>query len=128
MIFPPDRYPFPDDAVRERWRGFLGGPEGKALVAECERGPIGIVAFLPAQLYALYVLPEEWGSGVGSGLHDAAVAGLRELGPEARLWVLEANTRARRFYEQRDWQLDGRERVVPFPPHPLDVGYSLRLR
>jgi GNAT superfamily N-acetyltransferase len=127
-IFPPDRYPFPDADVRERWRRYLGEPEGTALLAEGERGPVGMTAFLPGQLYALYVLPDEWGSRVGSSLHDAAVAGLRELGPEARLWVLEANTRARRFYERRGWRLDGRERVVPFPPHPLDVGYSLPLR
>jgi GNAT superfamily N-acetyltransferase len=86
-----------------------------------------MVAFSPGQLNALYVLPDEWGSGVGSRLHDAAVAKLGELGPEARLWVLEANTRARAFYERRGWRLDGRERVVPFPPHPLDVGYTLSL-
>lgn len=127
-IFPPDRYPFPDEDVRERWRDFLGGPEGTALLAEGERGPVGMVAFSPGRLNALYVLPDEWGSGVGSRLHDAAVEKLGELGAEARLWVLEANTRARRFYERRGWRLDGRERVVPFPPHPLDVGYSIPLR
>jgi GNAT superfamily N-acetyltransferase len=127
-IFPPDRYPFPDADVRERWRSFLGESEGTALLAESERGPVGMTAFLPGQLYALYVLPDEWGTGVGSRLHDAAVEGLRELGPEARLWVLEANRQARGFYERRGWELDGRERVVPFPPNPLDVGYSLRLR
>jgi hypothetical protein len=42
--------------------------------------------------------------------------------------VLEQNARARRFYERRGWVLDGTERVVPFPPHPLDVGYTLSLR
>jgi GNAT superfamily N-acetyltransferase len=127
-IFPPDRYPFPDAAVRERWRSFLADDAEKALVAEGERGPVGMVAFSRGQLNALYVLPGEWDSGVGSSLHDAAVAKLGELGPEAWLWVLEANVRARSFYERRGWGLDGRERLVPFPPHPLDVGYSLRLR
>ena len=127
-IFPPERHPFPDDDVRERWRAFLRGPDGTALLAESEREPVGIVGFSPGQLNALYVLPDAWGSGVGSGLHDAAIAKLAELGPEARLWVLEENTRARGFYERRGWRLDGRERVVPFTPHPLDVGYSLSLR
>jgi GNAT superfamily N-acetyltransferase len=127
-VFPPDRYPFPDADVRERWRSFLAAPEGTALLADGERGPIGMVAFSPRQLNALYVLPEAWGTGVGSRLHDEAVAQLGRLAPEAHLWVLEANTRARRFYERRGWRLDGRERVVPFPPHPLDVGYTIRLR
>ena len=127
-IFPPDRYPFPDDDVRERWRTFLAKAEGTALLAFGEGGPVGLVAFSPGRLNALYVVPERWSTGVGSRLHDEAVARLRPLGPEARLWVLEANTRARAFYERRGWRLDGRERVVPFPPNPLDVGYTLDLR
>jgi len=39
--------------------------------------------------------------------------------------VLRDNTRARRFYERRGWRESGRTRVVPFPPNPLDVGYTL---
>jgi hypothetical protein len=35
--------------------------------------------------------------------------------------------RARRFYERRGWHADGSERGVPFPPHPLDVGYTKEL-
>ena len=44
--------------------------------------------------------------------------------PELRLWVLEENHRARRFYEKRGWRLNGETRVVPYPPNPLDVGYT----
>jgi GNAT superfamily N-acetyltransferase len=73
-------------------------------------------------------VPGEWGSGVAATLHDAAVEGLRALGcTEARLWVLEENARARRFYERRGWRPNAETRVVPYPPHPLDVGYSLAL-
>ena len=42
---------------------------------------------------------------------------------ELKLWVLEENRRARRFYEKCGWRLSGDSRVVEFPPHPLDVGY-----
>ena len=56
-------------------------------------------------------------------LHDAAVAAMPDC-PELRLWTLEANHRARRFYERRGWRLNGETRVVPYPPSPLDVGYS----
>jgi hypothetical protein len=41
--------------------------------------------------------------------------------------VLEDNARARRFYERRGWRPDGTDRIVPFPPHPLDVGYTKEL-
>lgn len=41
------------------------------------------------------------------------------------LWVLEANERARSFYVRRGWRPNGDTRVVPFPPRPLDVGYTI---
>jgi RimJ/RimL family protein N-acetyltransferase len=41
--------------------------------------------------------------------------------------VLEHNARARRFYERLGWRESGRTRVVPFPPNPLDVGYTIDL-
>jgi GNAT superfamily N-acetyltransferase len=44
-------------------------------------------------------------------LHSAAVAELRDRGfREATLWVIEANPRARRFYEREGWHPDGVER------------------
>jgi len=125
-IFPPDRYPFPDDEVRARWRRFVA--ERNVLVAEDVSQILGMIAFSPGSLDALYVAPGEWGRGVGSRLHDEAVAALRELAEEARVWVLVENHGARRFYERRGWRLDGRERVVvEYPPHPIDVGYTLFL-
>lgn len=56
-------------------------------------------------------------------MHDAALAPLDCV--EVKLWVLEDNGRARRFYEKRGWVQNGEERVVEYPPNPLDVGYSL---
>jgi len=86
------------------------------------------VSMSPGWLEQLYVLPEFWGTGVGPALHDAAVERRGTAGDRAlRLWTLEANERSRRFYERRGWRLDGRTRVVPFPPNPLDVGYTLSL-
>jgi hypothetical protein len=41
--------------------------------------------------------------------------------------VLEQNARARRFYERRGWRLNGDARVAPFPPYPIDVGYTIEL-
>jgi len=120
-IYPPERHPFPREAVLERWRSYTGAifldPAGR-----------GFSAIGDEWLNGLYVRPESWGTGVAGALHDRAVAALREAGVEtARLWVLEENARARRFYEKRGWRPDGSTRVVEYPPNPLDVGYSLDL-
>jgi len=121
-VYPPELYPFPTDHVRERWRRFTGGG-GWALLADG-----GFVAVEPPWLEALYVLPPAWGSGLADALHDAAVAELRAQGiAQARLWTLERNARARRFYERHGWSADGTTRVVEYPPNPIDVGYSLAL-
>lgn len=89
---------------------------------------MGLAAVRPGWLDGLYVLPDRWGSGTAQSLHGEAVERLCDLGcRSARLWVLERNDRARRFYERRGWRADGRTRVVPFPPRPLDVGYTLEL-
>jgi GNAT superfamily N-acetyltransferase len=125
-VFPQDRYPFPEAAVRERWRLALVDPAVEVVIAEVAGRAVGIAAIRPEWLDGLYLVPELWGRGVGGRLHDHAVARLRGLGCErCHLWVLEENPRARRFYEQRGWQLNGETRVVPFPPNPIDVGYTL---
>jgi GNAT superfamily N-acetyltransferase len=107
--------PYPDEAVREQWRRF----PGSVLVAERDGEIVGVAGIDGEWLAGFYVLPEYWGSGVADELHAAAVAR-----GACTLWCLEENHRARRFYEKRGWALNGETRVVPFPPHPLDVGYS----
>ena len=119
-IFPPDRYPFPDDAVRERWQNTTG----TVLVAERDGRIVGVAGVDDCWLNGFYVLPTYWGTGVARELHDAALAALPGC-EEVRLWVLEENHRARQFYERHGWRENGERRVVAFPPNPLDVGYSL---
>jgi GNAT superfamily N-acetyltransferase len=124
-VFPPDRFPFPDDAVRAGWERVLADPGVEVYLAELDGEPAGSVSVGNGFLRTLYVLPAHQGRGVGSRLHDYALERLRALGEdEAKLWTLEENHVARRFYERRGWQLSGETRVVEFPPHPLDVGYS----
>ena len=92
---------------------------------ELDGEPVGSVAVGYGYLRNLYVLPEHQGTGLGETLHDHALERLRALGhDEAKLWTLEGNHGARRFYEKRGWSLNGETREVPFPPNPLDVGYS----
>jgi GNAT superfamily N-acetyltransferase len=61
-----------------------------------------------AELYAIYVLPEHWGTGVAHDLMTAALGWFRaEQYTTAMLWVLTDNPRARRFYEREGWRFDG---------------------
>jgi GNAT superfamily N-acetyltransferase len=61
-----------------------------------------------AELYAVYVDPDRWGAGTGRALLAEVTRALRVVGcPELRLWVFEANDRARRFYERAGMAPDG---------------------
>ncbi len=118
-VFPPELYPFPDEPVRRHYEEFTGS----ILVAEIDGRVVGLAGVGDCWLSNLYVLPELWGAGVAEELHDAALAELPSC-DEVRLWTLAENHRARRFYEKHGWRTNGETRVVPYPPNPVDVGYS----
>jgi GNAT superfamily N-acetyltransferase len=118
-IYPPELHPFPDEPVRRHYEEF----PGTLFVAELDGRVVGLAGAGSCWLSNLYVLPEFWGTGVAAELHDMALAAMPDC-PEIKLWTLEANRRGRRFYEKHGWRLNGETRVVPFPPNPLDVGYS----
>ena len=122
-VFPPELYPFPEGAVRTDLHQALTDPANVVLIDSKERG-FALVG--DGWLQRLYVCERAWGSGLADDLHASALDALRALGAtSASLWCLAENARARRFYERRGWCLDGSERVVPFPPHPLDVGTAV---
>jgi GNAT superfamily N-acetyltransferase len=124
-VFPQDLYPFPSDDIREIWQQALEDPGIEVYVAEVDGAVVGSVSVGEQFLRTLYVLPSHQSTGVGSALHDFALERLRERGvKEARLWTLEKNWGARRFYERRGWTLTDETRVVPFPPNPIDVQYA----
>ncbi|MCU1413496.1 MAG: hypothetical protein JWN80_836 [Microbacteriaceae bacterium] len=60
----------------------------------------------PQELWSLYLLQAEHGSGTGQALLDAAIAD-----QPSSLWVLAQNPRARRFYERNGFALDGTEKI-----------------
>jgi ribosomal protein S18 acetylase RimI-like enzyme len=63
------------------------------------------------ELYTIYLLPAAWGRGLGAALLDTAQADLaRRRYRTMTLWVLEGNTRARRFYELAGLSRDGARR------------------
>ena len=107
------------DEREERWQDHLGG-RVTAWVAETDGRIVGFVSVGPSrteddegELYAIYVLPESWGSGAAPELMAAAKDWFAQEGfATAMLWVLVDNPRARRFYEREGWRLDG-SRVDP---------------
>ncbi|WP_433374863.1 N-acetyltransferase family protein [Actinoplanes sp. CA-142083] len=72
-----------------------------------------------AELYAIHVDPVVVGTGVGRLLMENALEQFGEIGDHAVLWVLEANERARRFYERGGWKADGETRVEAISGQPV---------
>lgn len=104
--------------LAEGWaRHLSGSTEGAAVVvAEMEGEVVGFVSIGPSreedgtgrgEVLAIYLLPEQWGQGIGRELMEAALDQLRQMGfREATLWVLDTNERAWRFYEAGGWVVD----------------------
>lgn len=92
-----------------------------AMGPELPGGPPGV-----GQLYAIYLLAEQWGRGVGHRLHAAGLAALVAGGfDSAVLWVLDSNARAIGFYTREGWRFDGHTRVEDLGAEQLD---ELRMR
>ncbi|MFC8673423.1 GNAT family N-acetyltransferase [Streptomyces griseorubiginosus] len=108
------------DAERHRARFAQGDPDIVNLVAEWDGDVVGWACHGPyrdgevrtadAELYAVYVDPRRYGSGIGQALLREALWNRTALGHDRMyLWVLKDNTRARRFYERAGFEADGTE-------------------
>jgi GNAT superfamily N-acetyltransferase len=126
-VFPPDRYAFPEEQMRRHWNAELGGSETEVVIAEREGAPVGFATVSPGWLRNFFVVPDEWGHGVAAAIHEEVVRLLAAMGAGAHLWVLEANARARRFYERHGWQPDGERGRSEYPPYPPTLRYQLDL-
>jgi GNAT superfamily N-acetyltransferase len=89
-------------------------------------GPDGLPA--AGEVRSLYVDPSVQGGGLGGALLAAATEVLVAQGSaELVLWVVEDNTRARRFYERRGWAPDGGRKVTAVADEALpEVRYRRR--
>lgn len=65
------------------------------------------------EIFALYVLQEYYGTGVGRMLMEAGLRQLEDY-PEICLWTLKDNKRAIRFYHKCGFREDGHEKINAF--------------
>jgi RimJ/RimL family protein N-acetyltransferase len=110
--------PYPDDDVLARWAIVLLDPEVTTEVVEDADGLVAFAAHDGTWLRHLGVRPDAWGTGLGR----EAVARSLTAG-SSRLWVLEANHRARGLYDSLGWRPTGTTRECPWPPYPTEMEY-----
>ncbi len=117
-----------EDRVKD-WRNIFSNEEVSRLIAQTEDGrPAGFISFgklktpppgsspirplYSSEIYALYILGDYWGQGLGINLMKQAATRLRELKhPSLCLWVMEGNERAIAFYKKRGGQRCGKKQV-----------------
>jgi ribosomal protein S18 acetylase RimI-like enzyme len=110
-----------DEAV---WRGRLVKGESQVWIAEDASTAVGWISAAKSrdadaapstgEIWALYVDPDHWRRGVGRALWTHAGAWFARAGfQDVTLWVLDANTAARAFYEALGFARDpGGRRTV----------------
>ena len=83
---------------------------------------------LVAELYALYVHPAWWSTGTGRALMDHVLARVCMAGYACiTLWVLEANARARCFYQRAGFAPDGARHVLDDLGGVIEIRYRRAL-
>jgi len=98
------------------------GPGRPSTVVAVEQDVIcGFATFGPSRdldrqnsgkIYAIYVDPALWGTGIGRALMNDARGRLGHQGfDDGLLWVLVGNERAERFYRIDGWRSDGLRRT-----------------
>lgn len=113
----------------------LSRPGWSMWIAESGDRVAGVTIFGPdpaapgrLQIDALYVAEDCQGRGLGGRLLDTALCTLPSA--DVVLWCAEQNDRARNFYENRQFRLDGR--TLDWEPlagvRVPHVGYTLRRR
>jgi ribosomal protein S18 acetylase RimI-like enzyme len=125
------------------WEGWMAAGESKTLIAEEEGRPAGFVTtgrtktpppgsspirpLYSAEVYALYLHPDFWRKGIGTGLLRQAATDLKiEKHSSLCLWVLDGNTRAKAFYEKMGGQKVGSKIVEIGPSKLKEVCYGWR--
>jgi len=120
--------------TEEQWRGRISERSVTffARVDSAGSAPAGLAGVYvedgTANLVSMWVRPPARGLGVGKALIEAAAAWAKARGFAALfLWVTEANTSARRLYEQCGFTPTGERQPLPSDPALTEIGMSRTL-
>lgn len=136
----------PDDVIARTdlkyrtafWAERIADVEWPVFVIEANREGVAFCHMIPTKdsdddsrrvghITSLHVLPQLRGLGYGRSLLELVFKEFRQRGiTEVTLWVLEENTKARRFYEKHGFQLDRGTRPYPGTLVP-EVRYRIKL-
>lgn len=127
----------------EDWKGWMQAGESDVFIAEDQGNPAGFVVtgrtktpppgsspIRPShsgEIYALYLHPDSWRKGIGTMLLKHAARHLKDRKHSTLcLWVLEANDRARSFYEKMGGQKLGGKLIDIGPSRLKEICYGWR--
>lgn len=80
------------------------------------------------ELYAIYLLPEIWRTGIGAKLLKKVASTIPKGFRSISLWVLKENLQGRHFYESQGFVLDGATKMADIDGHLREeVRYRKRL-
>lgn len=123
------------------WQGWMAAGESEVFLAEAEGRPAGFVVIgrtktpppgsspirpsHSGEIYALYLHPAFWRRGIGTALIKHAARELKERKHSAVcLWVLDANVRAKSFYEKMGGQKIGNKMIEIGPSNLKEICYG----
>ncbi len=127
-VFPQDRYPFPSEAISQRWMDEIAAPDIDCLVVSLDGDVVGFAAVRQDEFMHFGIAVEHWGVGVATAAHDGVIDRMRARGAE-RAWlrVFTQNTRGRRFYEKLGWTQCGQPSRSTFAPYAELLRYERHL-
>lgn len=125
------------------WQTIMEAGESTTLLAEAQDGATGFISWgrtktpppgdskirpqYPAEIYALYLLPDYWRQGIGRALMARAAQAVQAQKLNGLcLWVLDGNTRAKSFYEKIGGQRIGKRMIEIGPSRLKEVCYGWR--
>lgn len=125
------------------WAGWMAAGESETYLAEEDGKPVGFVTIgrtktpppgsspirpsHSGEVYALYLHPDHWRKGIGSRLLRYAASALKDRKHSTLcLWVMDANARAKAFYETLGGQKLGGKTVQVGPSSLKEICYGWR--
>lgn len=124
-VFPQDAYPFPREAIAQRWVEEIATPGIDCLVVSLRGAVVGFAAFRDDEFLHFGIAVEHWGTGIAQAAHDAVLDRMRANGVQ-RAWmrVFTKNRRGRRFYEKLGWIETGLPSRSTFSPYAELLRYE----